>query len=56
MFDQNVSTLILVDAVKTLGLSEKTMVIIEQDIRNGKLRAEVENKKLYSDARKKQNE
>ena len=34
MFDQSQSTIILLDLVKFLGLSDKTTMIIEQDIRN----------------------
>ena len=39
MFEQSLSTIILLDLVKTLGLSERTVLIIEQDMRNQHLQA-----------------
>ena len=34
MFEQSMTTVILLDLVKSLGLSDKTVLIIEQDLRN----------------------
>ena len=37
MYEQSMYTVILLDLCKTLGLSEKTILIIEQDLRNQNL-------------------
>ena len=34
MFEQSMTTVILLDLVKSMGLSDKTVLIIEQDLRN----------------------
>ena len=34
MFEQSMTTVVLLDFVKTLGLSDNTVLIIEQDLRN----------------------
>jgi hypothetical protein len=34
MYNQSMTTVILLDLVKTMGLSEKTILVIEQDLRN----------------------
>ncbi len=38
-YNQSMTTVILVDLVKTLGLSDKTILVIEQDLRNQNLAA-----------------
>ena len=37
MFEQSVTTVIMLDLCKTLGLSEKTILVVEQDLRNQSL-------------------
>ena len=37
LFEQSVTTVVLLDLIKVLGLSEKTILIIEQDLRNQNL-------------------
>ena len=37
MFEQSMATVILLDLGKTLGLTDKTILIIEQDLRNMRL-------------------
>ena len=34
MYEQSVSTVVLLDLIKVMGLSDKTILIIEQDLRN----------------------
>ena len=37
MFEQSMTTVILLDLMKSVGLSEKTVLIVEQDLRNQNL-------------------
>jgi len=53
MYNQSMTTVILVDLVKALGLSDKTILVIEKDLRNQNLAAiqvEREEKRKVKDS------
>lgn len=42
MYDQSLTNAVLMDAFKLAGLSDKTIVVIEQDLRNSELAQNIE--------------
>ena len=49
-------TALLIDVFKLLGLSDKTILIIEQDMRNARLRGDIDAKRLENDKKRKARE
>ena len=56
MYEQSMMTAMLLDVLKLVGLSEKTILIIEQDLRNGQLREEIDESKKKRDMKNKAKE
>ena len=49
-------TALLIDVFKLMGLSDKTILIIEQDMRNARLKDDIDAKRLENDKKRKARE
>ena len=56
MFEQTFMTTLLIDVFKLMGLSDKTILIIEQDMRNSRLKGDIDAKRLENDKKRKARE